>query len=78
MEGGRVVAQGTLQDIVAAFPDMYSEFDRAVKHASESEAELASSGQESDFRKEERLHVHKQVKAAKPKTRGRHKWISKI
>ena len=61
MKDGRIAAQGTLDDIIAADPDMYSEYNKAVKLASESEAEAELSGQESDTTKEERTRLHQQV-----------------
>ncbi|XP_033648066.1 ATP-binding cassette sub-family C member 9-like [Asterias rubens] len=64
MKDGRIAAQGTLDDIIAADPDMYSEYNKAVELASESEAELEQSGYESESVKEERLRLQQQVKTA--------------
>ncbi len=62
MKDGRIAAQGTLDDIIAADPDMYSEYNKAVELASESEAEMEQSGCESDSMKHERAHLLQQVK----------------
>ena len=39
MKDGKVAHQGTLQDIVDEVPDLYSEYQQAVKTATESETE---------------------------------------
>ena len=64
MKDGRIAAQGTLDDVIAADPDMYSEYNKAIELASESEAELEQSGYESESVKEERLRLKQQVKTA--------------
>ncbi|XP_022081211.1 ATP-binding cassette sub-family C member 9-like [Acanthaster planci] len=64
MKNGRIAAMGNLDDIIAADPDMYSEYDKAVKAVSESEAEGELSGNESEGTKEERLRLQRQVKTA--------------
>ena len=68
MKDGVVAAQGTLEDIIAADPDMYSEYDKAVKLVSESEAEIQGdlSGYESEATKAERLRLRRQVKNKVP------------
>ena len=40
MKEGRIAHQGTLQDIVDETPDLYNEYQQAVKTATESETEL--------------------------------------
>ena len=64
MKDGRIAAQGTLDDIIAADPDMYSEYNKAIELASESEAELEQSGYKSESVKEERAQLQQQVKTA--------------
>ncbi|XP_071784198.1 ATP-binding cassette sub-family C member 9-like isoform X1 [Asterias amurensis] len=64
MKDGRIAAQGTLDDVIAADPDMYSEYNKAIELASESEAELEQSGYESESVKEERAQLQQQVKTA--------------
>ena len=64
MKDGRIAAQGSLDDIIAADPDMYSEFDKAVKLATESENEAEQSGYESEGTRQERLRLQKIVKKA--------------
>ncbi|XP_038066901.1 ATP-binding cassette sub-family C member 9-like [Patiria miniata] len=63
MKDGRIAAQGTLDDIIAADPDMYSEYNQAVQQATESEAEAELSGYESEATREERLRLQRQVKS---------------
>ena len=60
MKDGKIAAKGTLDDIIAADPDMYGEYNLAVKLVSESEAEL--SGNESETVREERHRLQQQVK----------------
>ncbi|XP_071784145.1 ATP-binding cassette sub-family C member 9-like isoform X2 [Asterias amurensis] len=67
MKDGRIAAQGTLDDIIAADPDMYSEYNKAIELASESEAELEQSGYESESVKEERARLQQQVKTLSKK-----------
>ncbi len=64
MKDGKIAAQGTLDDIIAADPDMYSEYNKAVELASESEAEMEQSGYESDSVKDKRMRLLQQVKSA--------------
>ena len=45
MKDGRIAAQGDLDDIIAADPDMYSEYDQAVKAASDMESESESAAE---------------------------------
>ncbi|XP_022081586.1 ATP-binding cassette sub-family C member 9-like [Acanthaster planci] len=63
MKDGRIAAQGTLDDIITADPDMYSEYNQAVRAATESEAEGELSGYESEATREERLRLQRQVKS---------------
>ena len=63
MKDGRIAAQGTLDDIISADPDMYSEYNQAVQMATESEAEGELSGYESEATREERLRLQRQVKS---------------
>ena len=39
MKGGKIALQGTLQDIIDEAPEVYSEYQRAVKTATETETE---------------------------------------
>ncbi|XP_038067008.1 ATP-binding cassette sub-family C member 9-like [Patiria miniata] len=64
MKNGKIAAMGTLDDIIAADPEMYSEYNKAVKAVSESEAEAELSGYESEATREERLRLQQQVKTA--------------
>ncbi|XP_033647740.1 ATP-binding cassette sub-family C member 9-like [Asterias rubens] len=52
MKDGRISSQGDLDDIIAADPDMYSEYDQAVKAVSDVESE-SESGTETMFEREE-------------------------
>ena len=70
MEGGRIVAQGTLDDIIAAYPDMYQEYQQAVKAATESEAEFAQSGYESESMRQDRILLESQVKKEEHRSEG--------
>ena len=40
MKDGKIAHQGTLQDIIDELPEVYSEYQQAVKTASESETEM--------------------------------------
>ncbi|XP_033647324.1 ATP-binding cassette sub-family C member 9-like [Asterias rubens] len=62
MKDGKVSAQGTLDDIIAADPDMYSEYNKAVELATESEVEAELSGNESESTRAERLQLQREVK----------------
>ncbi|XP_038068619.1 ATP-binding cassette sub-family C member 9-like [Patiria miniata] len=70
IEDGRIVAQGTLDDIITAYPDMYSEYNQAVKLATESEAEAEMSGYESESMKQDRLLMERQVKTEGHRSKG--------
>ncbi len=70
MKDGKIAAQGTLDDIIAADPDMYSEYNKSVELASESEAEMEQSGYESESMKEERAHLQEQVKTFSKKRKA--------
>ncbi|XP_022081543.1 ATP-binding cassette sub-family C member 9-like [Acanthaster planci] len=51
MKDGRIAAQGDLDDIITADPDMYSEYDQAVKAVSDIESE-SESGTETQLERE--------------------------
>ena len=84
MKDGRISSQGDLDDIIAADPDMYSEYDQAVKAVSDVESE-SESGTETMFEREElrrksaqftrRLSAQLNKPLSKFEGIGKHKYI---
>ena len=61
MKDGKIKEQGTFQDIQERNPELYNQWQDAVRKASESESTIASSGDESDDIREEREELKRQV-----------------
>ncbi|XP_038050114.1 ATP-binding cassette sub-family C member 9-like [Patiria miniata] len=68
MRDGRIAQEGTLQDLVAAEPDLYSGYQKAVKEVTDLESDAKA---DEESREQEMMKIRKQISGQQPMSRDK-------